>query len=199
MRLFFRRPLRETIAHFLEQQKNQPYSYSDTGASLRIPPEGFVVDHRRICLGEGESVFNAACQALRCWHMFEMDWVHLCWPETPITKDSIVAILVKFMGIYLLNASRIVYVLSEEQPVRKFAFAYGTLLEHVESGEERFSIEWLADNSVWYDLYAFSRPGHWLVRLGYPLARRFQKRFGKASLLAMKHATTQYLLSEKLL
>lgn len=192
MRLFLRKPSRETIEHFIQEQQSQSYSYSAVGDSRHKPPEGFVVDHRRICLGEGESTFQAAKQALCRWHMFEMDWVQLCWPETTPAQDVVVAILVRFMGIYLLNASRVVYLISEEQPVRRFGFAYGTLVEHVESGEERFSIEWLPDNSVWYDLYAFSRPGHWFVRWGYPFARYSQKRFGRASLRAMQQATTHY-------
>ena len=38
-------------------------------------------------------------------------------------------------------------------------------------------VEWCADDSVCYDILAFSRPNHWLVRLGYPITRRLQKRF----------------------
>ena len=69
---------------------------------------------------------------------------------------------------------------------RRFGFAYGTLPDHVECGEERFMIEWLADDSVWYDILAFSRPRHPLVRLSSPLARMLQKRFARESLLRMK-------------
>jgi uncharacterized protein (UPF0548 family) len=46
----------------------------------------------------------------------------------------------------------------------------------------------LEDGGVWYDLYAFSRPRHWAARLGYPLARRAQRRFGLGSLAAMARA-----------
>jgi uncharacterized protein (UPF0548 family) len=34
-----------------------------------------------------------------------------------------------------LNACRIVYVVDEEGPVKRFGFAYGTLPEHAESGK----------------------------------------------------------------
>jgi alpha-ketoglutarate-dependent taurine dioxygenase len=51
-----------------------------------------------------------------------------------------------------------------EQPVRRFAFAYGTLAEHAESGEERFQVEWREDDSVWYDILAFSRPNQLFSR-----------------------------------
>ena len=70
-----------------------------------------------------------------------------------------------------------------------FGFAYGTLPAHPERGEERFLVEWnRADDSVWYDLLAFSRPGHWLARLGYPYARYEQARFRRLSGLAMQAA-----------
>ncbi len=52
----------------------------------------------------------------------------------------------------------------------RFGFAYGTLPGHVESGEERFLVEWdRGDDAVWYDILAFSRPNHVLTRLGYPV------------------------------
>ena len=40
----------------------------------------------------------------------------------------------------------------------------------------------LDDGTVWYDLYAFSRPGHWLTRIGYPATRQLQWKFGRDSL-----------------
>ena len=84
-----------------------------------------------------------------------------------------------------MSACRIVYVLVEP---RRFGFAYGTLPAHVERGEERFLVEWCADDSVWYDILAFSRPNHWLVRLGYPITRLLQKRFARDSMRVMQAA-----------
>jgi uncharacterized protein (UPF0548 family) len=45
------------------------------------------------------------------------------------------------------------------------------------------------DDSVFYDLYAFSRPNQLLAKLGYPLARHLQHRFARDSLQAMVLAT----------
>ena len=93
------------------------------------------------------------------------------------------------IGLWWLNACRIVYVVDESGPIHKFGFAYGTLPGHVESGEERFLIEWhRGENSVWYDILAFSRPNHFLTRLGYPMVRRTQKRFGRDSAASMLKA-----------
>ena len=187
--LFLSKPDRNTITKFLAEQSEQPFSYQEVGSSRVAPPKGYVVDHRRIRLGEGPLAFEAACAALRRWQMFPLGWIQLYWPDTPIEEGSVVAVLARSWGLWWLNACRIVYTIDEHSPIRKFGFAYGSLPEHAESGEERFTIEWHNDNSVWYDLLAFSRPNHWLVRLGYPITRRVQKRFGIESLAAMANAT----------
>jgi uncharacterized protein (UPF0548 family) len=180
------RPSPEVIARFLNRQRGQPFSYPNPGCSRTSePPPGFVVDHRRCELGHGEQVFEAAKAAVRDWVMFCLGWVEICRPLPPLETGTAVAVLARFAGIWWLNACRIVYLVDE---ARRFGFAYGTLPDHAESGEERFTVEWRDDGSVWYDLYAFSRPASWLVRLGYPMARRLQKRFGVGSLAAMQQA-----------
>jgi uncharacterized protein (UPF0548 family) len=119
--------------------------------------------------------------------MFEMDWIEIAPRDAPIAEGSCVAIIVRHFGFWSLNASRIVYVIEEHGALERFGFAYGTLPEHVEQGEERFSVEYHPDdNSVWYDLFAFSRPRHILARLGYPMSRQLQKRFARDSLKAMQ-------------
>jgi hypothetical protein len=68
----------------------------------------------------------------------------------------------------------------------------GTLPGHAESGEERFTVEWReADGAVWYDILAFSRPRQLLARLGYPFARRLQRRFARDSAAAMRRPVGQ--------
>jgi hypothetical protein len=56
------------------------------------------------------------------------------------------------------------------------------------AGRSALASEWHSDDTVWYDLLAFSRPGHWLIWLGYPCIRRLQRRFALASLAAMVRA-----------
>ena len=122
--------------------------------------------------------------------MFEMRWVQLCWPDTPIREGATVAVLVSHMGFWSLNAARIVYVVEEDGADKKFGFAYGTLLEHGERGEERFTVEFHAkDQSVWYEVCAFSQP-NFLARLAYPLSRALQKRFARDSKIAMQKAVS---------
>ncbi len=89
-----------------------------------------------------------------------------------------------------MNASRIVYVIQEEGRIEKYGFAYGTLAEHGEIGEERFTVEFNRDDkTVWYDLYALSRP-QMAARLAYPYSRMLQKRFARDSTTAMQRAVS---------
>jgi uncharacterized protein (UPF0548 family) len=189
MMLSFQKPNAESIRPFLTAQARLPYSYQAVGASARTPPDGYVVDHTRIKLGEGESVFHSAIAALRQWEQFHLGWVEAWSPDTPIQPGEVVAVMGWAIGLWWLNACRIVYVVEESGPISKFGFAYGTLPGHAERGEERFLIEWnQSDNSVWYDILAFSKPNHFLIRLGYPLVRRLQKSFGRDSAAAMLKA-----------
>jgi uncharacterized protein (UPF0548 family) len=185
------KPSVDSIRRFLATQVNLPFSYAAVGASAATPPDGHDVDSTRIKLGEGESVFYLAKAALQRWEQFHLGWVE-AWPsDTPIQPGAVVAVLGRAIGLWWLNSCRIVYVVNQSEPVCKFGFAYGTLPGHIESGEERFLIEWdRADDSVYYNIRAFSRPNHFLTRLGYPVVRRAQKRFGRDSAAAMVRATS---------
>ena len=134
--------------------------------------------------------FDAAKAALERWEQFDLGWVEAWPPQTPIQTGEVVAVVARAVGVWWLNACRIVYVIDEHAPIRRFGFAYGTLPGHVESGEERFLLEWdQNEGSVWYDILAFSRPNHLLAKIGYPFVRRMQKRFARESAAAMKRCT----------
>ena len=182
-----RRPTEFEIRGFLVNQKESGFSYDSVGLTRTgAAPDGFNVDHNRIPLGAGPRTFARAVDGIRHWKMFAMPQTELCWPDTPIAAGSTVAIVFGHFGFWSINAARIVYVLEEHGEIEKFGFAYGTLFDHAESGEERFAVEWnRADDSVYYDLFAFSRPRHPLVRMTKPLARRLQQSFIAASKTAM--------------
>jgi uncharacterized protein (UPF0548 family) len=187
--LSLRRPTARTISKFLTAQAKLGLTYSAVGATAALPPEGYTVDHTRIKLGEGEEVFSAAQAALGRWDQFRLGWVEAWSPETPIATGAIVAVIARLLGLWWLNACRVVYVVDEEEPIRRFGYSYGTLPDHAETGEERFLIEWdRASGAVWYDILAFSRPHQLMTWLGYPYMRRVQKRFGRGSAAAMVRA-----------
>ena len=175
---------------FILAQRSLPFSYPEVGASRVRAPAGYDVDHNRQLLGRGPEAFGRAAAALRAWEMFRLGWCRVHPSAAPVEVGTTVAVIVRHYGFWSLNAARVVYLIDEEEGARRrVGFAYGTLPAHGESGEERFSVEWdRADDSVWYDLYAFSRPGHVLARAGYPLCRTLQRRFARDSKAAMVRA-----------
>jgi uncharacterized protein (UPF0548 family) len=185
------KPSDVAIRDFLACQAQSRFSYPSVGVSiLASAPAGHVTDRSRIRLGYGEPVWQQAVTAINNWQMFKMSWLQLCWPDAPIVTGTNVAVLIQHFGFWSLNASRIVYIVREDSnPIKRYGFAYGTLLDHGESGEERFLVERHSqDNSVWYDLFAFSRTRAIAARLGYPLARWLQRRFREDSKAAMARA-----------
>ena len=178
--LRFRTPQPATIRRFLEAQDKPDLSYEAVGATASEPPDGYVVDHTRIEIGSGSYAFSTAKSALESWQQFRLGWLG-AWPATtPISEGEVVAVVARSLGMWWLHACRIVYVIDEEEP-KRFGFAYGTLPDHAGSGEERFLIEMDEEKTVWYDILAFSKPNQPLARIGYPLVRRAQRRFGQQS------------------
>ena len=193
----FRAPAGAELAAFLDAQRDEgaapEYSYPEIGASRHNAqrPLGYDLDHNRVQIGTGMADFKAAGAALRAWRMFPAPWTRIAPANAPIQVGEIVAMQAHALGLWWLNACRIVYVLDEQGPMQRFGFAYGTLLAHVEQGEERFSVELHADGRVYYDLRAFSRPRYWPVRLGKLIARRLQARFVRESQAAMRGAVAE--------
>ena len=193
----FKKPTDERISNFIESQSRLEFTYPSVGATRDGDhPSGFLVDHNRSHLGSGEGTFDAAKRALCEWQHYRFDWIELYRPNVDPAPDQTVGVLARAMGLWVLNACRVVYAVEEENPLRRFAFAYGTLPEHAESGEERFQVEWHEDDSVWYDILAFSRPHQLFSRLAYPYVRRKQKQFATESKLAMKDAVPNSMRAE---
>jgi uncharacterized protein (UPF0548 family) len=177
------KPKSGRIVEFLKQRESDKFSYPFVGATRDTPPAGYNIDHNRQLLGRNRNDFEKAKAAIENWKMFEVPGLELIHTDTPIEPDRNVALLAHHLGFWSLNSCRIVYVIDEGN---RFGFAYGTLTAHVETGEERFMVEFHPESGeVWYDILAFSRPGHILVKLGYPYGRYLQKRFAVSSKAAM--------------
>jgi uncharacterized protein (UPF0548 family) len=186
-----RRPTDQQTREYLAQQADQPLSYEAVGCTREEMPvmSGWNVDRQRVRLGAGHDVFTAAKRAIGHWAMFPREVASICHPELP-QDDLVVGVLykVRLLPMWILFPAKVVWTVDEP---RRFGFAYGTLQDHPECGEERFLVEWNeSDDSVWYDLLAVSRPAHWLARVGYPYTRWEQARFRRLSGAAMQKATS---------
>ena len=80
---------------------------------------------------------------------------------------------------------RVVYAI--EEPGRH-GFAYGTLPDHPECGEESFVLELPTDGAVIFTITAFSRPATALARLAGPAGSFVQHRVTRRYLRALRNA-----------
>lgn len=183
---FARKPAPSTIEEFLVAQTHRDFSYAHVGASGGAAPRGFAGLEHRVRLGAGERTFVRAREDLRRWRQCQIGWVEIFPADTPIELGRTIAIIARAYGLWTLSACRIVEVFDVgDVSSAKFGFAYGTL-EHAASGEEQFVVGWNRDDdSVWYTIRSFSRPGHPLAWIGYPFFRRAQERFARDSCAAM--------------
>lgn len=188
----FRRPTDRRLLATRLRQTSQPLSYPYRGCTRSDqPPPGYVCDEYRVAVGVGPDAFAAAVAALRRWAQFPPDWTVVDPPNATIREGTVVSVTARAYGVWWANACRVVEVIDE--PTR-FGFAYGTLMGHVEQGEERFLVEHDTDGVVWYGILAHSRPRYWLTKLVYPLTRLTQKQFGRDSMAAMKAAVAAEVL-----
>lgn len=181
-------PSDHELERFLAEQAGESFSYPHVGATQTSRPvPGYDFDQNRCCIGRGHELFERAAAGLASWRMFPPAWTAIRPPLAP-AEGVTVAMLARTLGVWWVNACRVVYTIDERHPVRRFGFAYGTLPAHVERGEELFLVEMLADETVWYEIRSFSRPRLALVWAGYPLARTFQRRFVRQSQIAFGRA-----------
>ena len=114
--LLLAKPSAARIRTFRDSERSRPLSYPERGGSREQAPPAYTTDHNRVRLGSGPEAYAAATLAIRQWKMFDLGWVELCWPDTPIEAGATVAVLVNHFGFWSLNSCRIVYVLKSTPP-----------------------------------------------------------------------------------
>jgi len=182
------KPSADQVRDFIEKQSKLEFSYSAVAATKGgSGHRDYKLDRTSTLIGKGEDCFKLAKNALQSWRMFELEWTELYRLEADIRTGMNVALCVRIMGLYFLNAARVVYLIDEVGEIDRFGFAYGTLPGHVERGEERFLLTWNhSSDEVDYEMLAFSRPNVWWGWCAYPLLRYFQRRFAHQSVDLMR-------------
>jgi uncharacterized protein (UPF0548 family) len=180
------RPTSSEIEKFLRQSRELPLSYAPVGIA-KAGAAGFRFDTAGAVIGKGQAAFARAQQALKEWKQFELGWVELFPHAAPTETGTVVAVVVHHLGLWSLNGCRIVYSVGDGHT--SFGFAYGTLTNHAEMGEEIFAVSMMTESDdVTYQISAASRPRAVLARIGYPYTRFSQARFRRDSIAAMKRA-----------
>jgi uncharacterized protein (UPF0548 family) len=190
-----RRPSDAAIGRHLDRHADAPFTYDFAGCTRDEPRPvaGYSIDRERVLLGRGREVFERACDAIRRWEMFPGSIAQLHGRHQSPQPGLVVGVLYRvwLVPLWVLFPARVAYIIDEALEtdagsVQRFGFAYGTVADHPERGEERFLAEWhAADDCVYYDLVAISQPAHWLAKLAYPYTRYEQRRFRRLSGRAM--------------
>ncbi len=171
------RPVDSKIRHVIQSQQAALFTYDAVGASRdSVCPRGFCESRFRCVIGSGEKAYQKAKGALRRCQMLSLGWLEVVDSTIPVREGETLTTLVHLAGGYSLNVARVVYV--DDDLSDRFQFGYGTLPCYPISGEERFTI--CIDRTtgeVSFQIYSFARPASVLAKLGWPLVRRWQRRF----------------------
>jgi uncharacterized protein (UPF0548 family) len=185
-----RRPSAERIDRFLRESRDLPVSYNPIGI-VKGDTALQDLDEARVAIGRGKADFERAREALMTWRQFNIGWVETFPEHAPIVVGTEVAVLMRHLGFWSLNGCRVLYLVNGSDDVARFGFAYGTLTNHAEHGEELFEvfIDPRTDDVI-YRIRASSWPQATLARIGQPIVRVLQARFRDQSAAAMKRAVT---------
>ena len=137
-----------------------PLTYREVGATAITSPAGYRHLSKTRRIGAGRARFERAAEAVMRYGMLRGAGltVDATAPVARVGTD-----VLGRLGPFAAPC-RVVYVIDE--PNRR-GFAYGSLPGHPVSGEEMFAVRWdPADDTVYGEVAAFSRPAMWWSRLG---------------------------------
>ncbi len=180
------RPSKSQIESCLSQSQTLPLSYKPVGLAKQAAP-GFTSDELSEIVSSGKQALERAKIALTEWRHFKLGWVEIFPRGASTEPGTVVAVLVHHLGLWSLNGCRVLYGIGG-QGSASFGFAYGTLTNHAECGEEIFEVSLSEREEVIYRIRAVSKPRAALARIGYPITRVLQERFRLDSVKALRRA-----------
>ncbi|KAK9798179.1 hypothetical protein WJX73_009325 [Symbiochloris irregularis] len=171
-------------------------------ACEQLRPDGYIVSSASAQVGKGHAAYESVRRAMHAWQHTELGWVTSNCP--PIQQSSRVCLAARCICLWIRNPLSIVYVNDGPVPSTRRGrgilpwrrrqqssgqqFMYGscTLRGHLLAGEERFAVRWNKhDDSVWYQVFSFSKPDSVLARVLFPIVAFHQRKFRRDSVLAM--------------
>jgi uncharacterized protein (UPF0548 family) len=183
-----RRPSQLAVDRFAARSQELSLSYAPIGLA-QGEPAGYDIGEIAVAIGRGRPDFERAKAAVAAWKPFDIGWVETTPRSPSLSPGTVITLLVHHVGIWSLNGCRIVYGIGDRERGLTFGFAYGTLANHAESGEEMFAVSLDPESEdVTYRIRAVSRPRALLARIGSPLARSLQARFRRESADALQRA-----------
>lgn len=169
-----RRPAEHALTSLLGAQHELDVTYDHVAVTATADTPGGYQRHAWTrAAGHGEDAFDRSAAAIRAWAGHRKAGAVIHPGDAPIEVDTVVALALPVLGIWVTAACRIVWVLDEPDA---FGFAYGTLPHHPESGEESFVVRQSPDGSVAVEIVAVSRPQSALTKLAGPIGSLIQRR-----------------------
>ena len=166
-------PTAAAIERVLAEARAGAPTYDQVGSSLAADlPAGYRHDRWSVTLGRRAEVFERAIAGLKRWEGHRHAGIAVHPAGAPPVAGADVALVIPVGLLTLTVANRVVAVVDED---RRFAVVYGTLPGHGEQGEEAFVVNRHEDDTVTFDIVAFSRPVGF-SRFGAPVVRRLQQR-----------------------
>jgi uncharacterized protein (UPF0548 family) len=179
-----RKPSAAALSRLVDDQDGRELTYAEHGATQGAMPPGYHHDEWEAELGRFRvDDFDRLADALTDWLVQRQSGITI-FPDQPVRPGLTFALWFRLPIGYATATGRVVYVTDE--PDRR-GFAYGTLSDHPERGEEAFHLLRRGSQLV-FNVRAFSRPAHPLARLGAPVSRALQVRMNRAYLSAMREA-----------
>jgi uncharacterized protein (UPF0548 family) len=188
MRARLKRPIDATLDAIQATARLRPVTYPECGATFDAElPDRYFHDRISVVLGRGDDVFVAACGALRSWSAHHGAGCTITPRDAPIALGQVVTVDIPVLGGHVTASCRIVAVVDTPDA---FGFAYGTLDDHPERGEESFVVHCAENGEVTFVVTAFSRPREVLAWVALPVVRFLQHRAARGFLSGMVDATT---------
>ena len=147
-------------------------TYSPVGRTLdpAVPTSAALQEHH-VDVGRGEAAYEAAREAIRTWVPHHGIGATIEPAGQPIELGATVLVVLRRGPIYVIAPDRIVAVVDEP---RRFGWAYGTLPDHAERGEESFLVEWRDDDVVRFTIRVEADVASLPARLIAPIVRWLQ-------------------------
>jgi uncharacterized protein (UPF0548 family) len=169
-----------SVARLLATLPAAPLTYAEAGVTLSgSQPTGFHHHRDSIGLGSGRPAFERSVAGLQEWRAHHVPGIRVFRDTETIRPGTHVVVTLGLPVLALAAPCRVVAVVDEPD---RWGFAYGTLPGHPEQGEEAFVVSIAGDDTVRFEITAFSRPGDALVRVSGPVGRVTQVAATKAYL-----------------
>ena len=184
-----RRPSTAEIGRLLDDARDAAPNYPEVGATRSTHlPDSYRHDLYERQLGRGNAIFGRAVEALSKWKAQTGAGAEVFPEGARVSEASTVVMLIRVGGLWATLPCRVIYA---DQDAGSFAFAYGTLPGHPETGEVAFRIDRCdGSDEIVFRIVSFSRTVDPLARLATPVTRSIQQRVTKRYLDAIAQASS---------